>query len=385
MRHRIAMALAIVSLAMLQGCGGSSYTAPYRLRVGLLVDDNLPSVRDAIQRGAQLAETRIRAAGGVKIGTKTVDLVLVPMAVSDETTTRSAIWRLAAQGVTIIVGPASSGNAVPAAVEVAGRGMVMITPWSTNPKTTLDDAGNWRTGVFRACFTDDRQAPALARFSREKLGASTAWLVADDPTVVQGQADAYAAAFTSEGGSVVGRSLLDDGANYPAIVNAIKAANPDVIFVPSYLTDAITFAKAYREAGGTAPLLGSDAWVDVEALLAGAGITTQPVYASAHYSRESGQAGAAEFANSYKSAYGAYPTDVAALAWDSVNLLADAARRAGSSDAGPIRDALSATSGFIGITGTITLKDGKGTPVNKPVVVLKNTDGTMHYIGSVVP
>lgn len=385
MRQRILLALSILALALLQGCGGSSYTSPNRLRVGLLLDDNLPSVRDASQRAAGMAAAKINAAGGVLVGGKPVDLTLVPMLVSDPTSTRSAIWRLAAQGVTFLIGPASSGNAIPAAVEASSHGMILISPWSTNPSTTLDDSGNWRKGIYRACFTDDRQAPALARFSRDTLGASTAWIVAGEAAVLQGQADSFASSFAARGGTVAGRSLLPASADYTALVNTIIAAKPAAVFVPAYADEATRFVGQYRQAGGDAPLLGSDAWDDPEALLTAAGITTQKVYSSAHYSRESGMAGASTFANSYKSAYGAYPTDVAALTWDSVNLLADAAHRANNTSTASVITALSATQSFAGITGSITLKDGKGTPVNKPVIVLQNVDGKMHFLSSVVP
>ena len=56
----------------------------------------------------------------------------------------------------------------------------------------------------------------------------------------------------------------------------------------------------------------------------------------------------------FEAAYGALPNFHAALAYDSMMLLADAIERAGSTDSEAIRTALAATADFPGLTGSIT-------------------------------
>jgi len=46
-----------------------------------------------------------------------------------------------------LIGPNASGNALPAARICEDAGVIMISPWSTNPKTT-----EGKKYVFRACF-----------------------------------------------------------------------------------------------------------------------------------------------------------------------------------------------------------------------------------------
>jgi branched-chain amino acid transport system substrate-binding protein len=74
----------------------------------------------------------------------------------------------------------------------------------------------------------------------------------------------------------------------------------------------------------------------------------------------------------------------AALAYDAALVLADAVRRAGSGDRKNIRDALAATSGFSGATGTITL-DESGDPINKEAVILKFENGSTVFWKTIKP
>ena len=74
----------------------------------------------------------------------------------------------------------------------------------------------------------------------------------------------------------------------------------------------------------------------------------------------------------------------APLTYDAFMLLADAIRRAGSFDRARIRDALAATKGFQGATGTITLNEN-GDPVNKPVVIMKLGKDAPTYFKSIQP
>ena len=71
------------------------------------------------------------------------------------------------------------------------------------------------------------------------------------------------------------------------------------------------------------------------------------------------------------------------MTYDAVNLLADAIRRADSVDPAQIRNALAHTSGFQGITGTITF-DPNGDPV-KSAVILKFQDGDAVYYQTIEP
>ena len=78
----------------------------------------------------------------------------------------------------------------------------MISPWSTNPKTTLN-----RPWVFRACFLDPFQGPVLAKFATEELKAKKAAVLYDIASdYPKGLAEFFKEAFEkiNGNGSVVG-------------------------------------------------------------------------------------------------------------------------------------------------------------------------------------
>ncbi len=73
-----------------------------------------------------------------------------------------------------------------------------------------------------------------------------------------------------------------------------------------------------------------------------------------------------------------------ALAYDGVRLMADAIKRAGSTDPAKIRDALAATKGFPGITGTISYAPGKAIP-DKTVTIIHVKDKMLTLGGELTP
>jgi branched-chain amino acid transport system substrate-binding protein len=74
---------------------------------------------------------------------------------------------------------------------------------------------------------------------------------------------------------------------------------------------------------------------------------------------------------------------LAALGYDSVLMLVDALKRAGTTEPAKLRDALAATKDLHGVTGTITL-DERRNPT-KSAVVLQVKNGRFHFVESIEP
>ena len=77
------------------------------------------------------------------------------------------------------------------------------------------------------------------------------------------------------------------------------------------------------------------------------------------------------------------PLAFAALAYDSVWLVADALKRAGSADPTALRDAIAASRDFPGVTGTISFDQGRDP--KKPVIVIRVQDGKFTYLETSPP
>jgi branched-chain amino acid transport system substrate-binding protein len=91
-----------------------------------------------------------------------------------------------------------------------------------------------------------------------------------------------------------------------------------------------------------------------------------------------------KFTKAYKAKFGNEPENAfAALAYDTMYLIADAIKRAGSDDPQKIRDALASTNGLKGVTGTISYKDSR-VPI-KSVTIIKVNDGKYEFVKEVTP
>jgi len=289
-------------------------------------------------------------------------------------------------GVLAIVGPNSSSNAV-AAADVANKaGVLLIAPWSTNPKTTIDEkTGKPKATVYRACFTDYFESEALGLFVRDNLKANTAAILYDDSTdVLRNQAQLFKKSFEANGGKVVAIQTFKSGAkDYSAQLDAIKAAAPDILFLPSYYTDVATQVQQARAKGITATFIGSDAWSTPD-LIKTAGASVEGSYLFNHYSSESPAPLTQQFVQAYKAQYNSVPDDVAALTYDSFGLLSLALTNGGTLDRAAVLAGMGKVQEYKGATGTMLYVGGSHDP-RKSGVVIQIKNGQFKWFADVAP
>jgi branched-chain amino acid transport system substrate-binding protein len=116
------------------------------------------------------------------------------------------------------------------------------------------------------------------------------------------------------------------------------------------------------------PLLGGDGWDSPELFKLG-GAALKNSYISNHYSADNPAPEIQNFVKAYQAKFNVAPDSLAALAYDSAKVLADAIKRAGGTDSTKLKDAINATKDFKGVTGTITLDANRNAV--KPAVVLE--------------
>jgi len=329
------------------------------------------------RNGARLAVEEINAAGGV-LGVR-LDL-LVEDDHNEPAEAASAVSKLITRDhVVALIGENASSRSLAAAPIAQSYRVPMVSPSSTNVEVTKK--GDY---IFRVCFTDTAQGRALAAFARKNLRASTAALLIDarsDYSV--GLAEAFRRDFTAAGGRVVAELKYSEGdSDFSAQLTSIAPLGPDLLFIPGYYTDAGLVARQARGLGVKAVLLGADGW-DSPKLTEIGGEAMEGAYLSNHYSVDDPSPAVQQFVQAYQKAYGAVPDSIAALSYDATRLVADAIRRAGSTEGKRIRDALASTAGFVGVTGTISF-DAERNPV-KPAAILKVEKGKFRFAASVAP
>ncbi|PWK10266.1 amino acid/amide ABC transporter substrate-binding protein (HAAT family) [Tumebacillus permanentifrigoris] len=334
--------------------------------------------------GINLAVEEINKAGG--INGKKLEVISADNASKKEESTRTATKLITQDKVDVLLGAAISGDTF-AAVEVANNKKVpMLTPSATNDSITFDaKKSKLNEYVFRACFIDSFQGKVMADFSAKNLKAKNAVVYIDNSSdYSKGLAKSFTSTFTAGGGKVVAEeSYQTKDTDFKAVLTRIKTLNPEVIFVPGYYEEVGKIIKQAREMGIKVPMMGGDGWDAPElAQIAGAE-NLNNTFISNHYSSEDKDPKVVKFIDNFKSKYNSVPDAMAVLGYDGMYMMADAIKRAGSTDKEKIKDALANTKDFEGVTGKIAL-DKNHDPV-KAAVVLEYKDGKQTFNTKVQP
>ena len=372
----------------LAGCGGSKSDA---VKVGMNIEltGDIPAVGASSKNAAEMFFEKLNAEGGIPLADgqkKKVELVVRDNGAKADQSASVAQQLISSQGVVAMIGPNSSACAIPAGELAESLKCVMISPWSTNPKTTIDQAsGVPKRYVFRGCFTDPFQALVLAKFAMNDLGAKKAAVLYDVSSEAPlGQATLFKDTFTAAGGEIVAFETFTTGdKDFSAQLTNIREAQPDIIFLPTYYNDVPLIAQQARRLGITVPFIGSDAWSSPEIIKLG-GADVDGSYFCNHFSTQIATDEAKKFVADYTAKYGQEPDDVAALTYDACGLTAEAIKAAGKNDREAVREALAQIREFKGVTGTFRFEPGSGDPI-KSAVVLQIKDGAFQWVTNAQP
>jgi branched-chain amino acid transport system substrate-binding protein len=324
-----------------------------------------------------MAVEEINAAGGV-LGKK-IDLTVEDNMTKQGETTTIARKLISQDHVVAIIGEVASSKTLEAAPIAQAAKIPLIATAATNPKVT--QTGDY---VFRVCFTDDFQAVVIARFVLEKLKQKNIAFMTDvkqDYSV--GLTNIAKDYLAKNGGNIVKEQSYSSGdKDFRAQLTDLKSANPDVIIITGYYPEASLIAKQARQFGIKATLVGGDGW-DGSSLIPVGGKAIEGAFFSNHFSTEDKSPLVQDFVKKYKQKYNAVPDAFAALGYDATKLLADAIKRAGSTDPDKIRAAIQDTEGFPGVSGKITI--GKDRNAVKSAVILTIKDGALKYAETIEP
>ena len=331
-------------------------------------------------KGTQLAIDDINAAGGV-LGKK-LELICEDDLSKDGESATAVKKLISRDKVVAILGEVASGRSLEAAPICQQFKIPQISPSSTNPKVT--QMGDY---IFRVCFEDKFQGGVvLAKFALQSLKAKRVAILTDvSAPYSAGLTTYFKEQFIAAGGTVVAeQKFTKDDKDFKAQLTAIKSLNPEAIFLPIYYGPATLIALQARELGFTVPLFGGDGWEAPELVQGpGAAAALEGCFFSTHFAPDQDAPEAKAFVKKYEAKFGATPDAMAALGYDSALVLADAIKRAGSTDGQKIRDALAATKDFDGATGKMTLDANRN--ARKPAVILEIKGGKFVYRETVNP
>jgi branched-chain amino acid transport system substrate-binding protein len=375
-------ALGAALLGIAVGCGpgetggsGGGGQAPIRVGHFASLTGDTATFGQSTDRGVRMAVEEINARGGV-LGRPLEVISEDDRSVTEEART-AAQKLLQRDEVVALLGEVASSRSLAAAPEAQRARVPMISPASTNPKVT--EVGDF---VFRTCFIDPFQGAVMARFAHEDLKARRVAILFDfkqDYSV--GLAEFFRKKFTELGGEIVADERYTSGdIEFRAQLTTIRSASPDAVFVPGYYTEVGLIAKQARELGLNVPLLGGDGWDSAKTLEIG-GPAVEGYFFSNHYAADSDSPKVQAFVARYREKHGEVPDAMAALGYDAAGILADALARAGDTKGEALRDAIAATRDYDGVTGKISIDEGRN--ARKDAVVLKIEGGRFRFHRSV--
>ena len=285
-------------------------------------------------------------------------------------------------GITAVIGSVLTGATIGLADATYEDNMPQITASATaTGVTVMEDTGEVRTNVFRACFIDPFQGQKMADYAVEKLGAKTAAIFYETGSdYSEGLKNAFVVEAERMGLEIVDtEAFATADKDFKAQMTNIASKNPDIVFCPIYYGEAGLAIQAARQAGCTATFLGGDGFGSVKDY-ASAEELEGSVYCSGY---APGTEDVAQFEKDYCETFGVeeVPNMFAPLAYDASMIMAyglkaaeDAGLEAGTDEyKQAVIDAIKTMDGVKGITGTYSF-DSDNNPI-KSVAIIELTGG----------
>ena len=268
-----------------------------------------------------------------------------------------------------VIGTSCSSAALGVADTIlSDQGIAIISPSNTGP--ALTEADQHQDFYLRTAHNDKLQGAAVAKFAYNELGARTAATIHDGSPYADGLQAVFADTFEALGGTITVREAIQvQETDFTSVLTSIGSDSPDVLYFPIFAAEGGLITQQARQTDGLADttLIGSDGMLSAD-YVAAAGDAVEGVYLSGpDLSAFTGDQDfyEGEFKTAYLELWGGEPAAAFhAHSYDAANMLFDAIEEVAIDEDGTLyiprtalKDALFATSGVQGITGTLNCND----------------------------
>ncbi len=343
------------------------------VRIGMITDRVGPAkpYAEPVAIGAAFAVKQINAQGGL-LGRPIELLTEDDQGRPDVSAT--AARKLVDQGAAFIL----SVSLTPATQQAQSVTRETKTPHMTPSNsgdtltTQVDNPNFWQTGPLGST-----QIATLLSYARSKNFKRVA-LVTDNSDLGQLINRFFKAGLEKAGIQVVAEEVVPRGANTAEPqMQKIRAANPEALFMAGVLTpENVLILRAYRQMGLKTPILGNYNLSVPQYTAVAKGLLDGVVFVDAF---DPAKPETARFIEAYRKDSGSEPYNLMGYGYDGVMMVADAIRRAGSTDREKVREAMQATKGYVGVMGgvgaTYEFREGKRTGFDPNGMVVRVYEG----------
>ncbi len=213
---------------------------------------------DQVKNGAQVAVDQINKNGGI-LGEQVV-LKLADDA-GEPKQGVSAANQIVGDGIRFVVGPVTSGVAMPASDVLAENGVLMVTPTATTPDLTKRGLAT----ILRTCGRDDQQAEVAAAYVLKQFKDKRIGILNDKGAYGKGLADSFKATLNAGGITEVFNDSLTPGEkDFSAITTRLKAENVDILYFGGYHPEAGLLVRQLRDISAPVQVIGGDGLSNTE-------------------------------------------------------------------------------------------------------------------------
>ena len=345
-------------------------------KIGLIASlngENQPWGVDS-QKGAQLAVEEFNAANP----DMKVDLIVEDTGSKPEGGRSAADKLVGEDKVLAVVGEVASGITIPAAQVCQENAVPIVAVGATRVDITQGGGA-----IFRACFTDNYQGAAMARYAYDDLKLRNVAIFTDRKLPYStGLSDVFRQAFEDAGGKIAIEEFYEGGnVDFKAQLTNIKNANPDGMFCSGYFTEVGPIARQREQVGLKVPMFGGDGWDSTKLIdTGGTGIIGQDFLN--HYHNSEQRPEVQTFVANFKKKFGQEPaTAMGALAYDATNVVLTALKDSKAQDSKALITAIAGVKDMKGVSGTITI--GPDGNAQKPGLILRVEKDGFHPVKQV--
>jgi branched-chain amino acid transport system substrate-binding protein len=349
------------------GCVEVAAGTPIKVGTLLAISGDVASLGQDSQDGASLAidylDGALDATGGQLLG-HDVTLSNEDDLCSTDGGQAGGTALAADPEIVAVIGTSCSSAALGVADTILGdKGIILLSPSNTNPGLTAD--GTHQPFYLRTAHNDKIQGAIVSDFVYTDQGITTAATINDESPYADGLAAAFRDNFEAAGGTITAVEAINSGdTDFGPLLTSIAEGNPGALYFPDFNPACALIAKQAAQIMPDTLLIGSDGCLATD-FLETAGAAAKGVFASSPDLSvfANGEFYKNEFLPAYAEQFGTDPTSVFhAHSFDAMNILFEAIKSAAiENDDGSLTiprqalvDALYATSGWEGITGTIT-------------------------------
>lgn len=318
---------------------------------------------------------------------KQVKLVAYDMQPDNATDGALACNRLITEDKAIaIIGPSSSGAAIPMA-DICDKAKVpFIATSATNEKVTVAEDGTLHPYAFRVCFIDSYQGTAAANYAYAQGIRKVGIIDTLGSAYSQNISDFFQEQFTALGGTIADRvGIQSEDVEFRAQLTNFGNMNVDALFFPSgtYKLPSL-MANQAADLGLDFKFIYSDGVYD-DTLLEVAGKNIEGAIMTNYLFGN--DPAYTEFATAYNAKHKEYSANIFVyLAYDAVELLKYAVEKSNSLDPEKIQVALeNATDVELYTDKHFTVDPATHNPMNKMVSIIGVHDGEFVLIENYYP